>query len=617
MEKLLKVDSIVFSNDDTNMNWLRKDYEYAQVKCPEEFRCTVSNVRDGDEIITTISIKNESRHAYFTDNGTIGIRFPLTDMYDMGSACLERRCHAHIFCGDNTSYVMALRMGGAAPHFGMVLTEGSLSGYSIERDISKMSNDRGCFILHPSSKEFAPNETMTISWKIFPHNGREDFYRKAKEFTEFVEVKSDKYILFLGETANITITVPNPEEGCVINGEKQQCSEEGLYNYVFKADKCGEYKISIKTGKINTYCRLLVQLPIDDLLNKRTNFIVENQQYHGRIGELIGAYLTYDNEEKHLVYRAENDYNAARERLGMGVLIARHLIRGRVKNREKKEKSLLTYKEYIEREIVDKNTGLVCNDTGRDNSYFRLYNYPWAATLFVEFYKLWGNETDLDIACKIIQKFYEQGGFTFYPIEMPVAAICEELKKAGKADLMGEIIKAFKKHADKLLTIGKKYPASEVNYEQSIVAPVADMLLQVYQVTGEEKYLDGAKIQMDILELFNGNQPDYHLNEVAIRHWDGYWFGKYRVYGDTCPHYWSAETGRVFRRYAAIAKDDKYSERAEKSLRAVLSMFYPDGTATCAYVFPYSVNGTRADFADPYANDQDWGLCSNIEVMYI
>lgn len=25
-------------------------------------------------------------------------------------------------------------------------------------------------------------------------------------------------------------------------------------------------------------------------------------------------------------------------------------------------------------------------------------------------------------------------------------------------------------------------------------------------------------------------------------------------------------------------------------------------------IYPYSVNSVKADFADPYANDQDWGL---------
>lgn len=64
--------------------------------------------------------------------------------------------------------------------------------------------------------------------------------------------------------------------------------------------------------------------------------------------------------------------------------------------------------------------------------------------------------------------------------------------------------------------------------------------------TGIQKYLDGAKQQMPALEAFNGNQPSYHLNEIAIRHWDGYWFGKREMWGDTFPHYWSTLTGAAF-----------------------------------------------------------------------
>ena len=81
----------------------------------------------------------------------------------------------------------------------------------------------------------------------------------------------------------------------------------------------------------------------------------------------------------------------------------------------------------------------------------------------------------------------------------------------------------FKKHADYIAETALDYPAHEVNYEQSIVAPATNILLQTYIVTNENKYLDAAKIQLDVLELFNGLQPDCHWYETAIRHWDGYW----------------------------------------------------------------------------------------------
>ena len=196
---------------------------------------------------------------------------------------------------------------------------------------------------------------------------------------------------------------------------------------------------------------------------------------------------------------------------------------------------------------------------------------------------------------------------------MPIVMLCQQLEKAGEQEDLKTVRDLFRRHADQLIEIGTAYPASEVNYEQSIVQPAAEVILQVYEVTGEEKYLRGAEQQIAVLELFDGQQPDYHLHETAIRHWDGYWFGKRRVFGDTFPHYWSAENGRTFKRYARLTGNEEYNIRSEHSLRGVLSMFFEDGTATCGYVYPYSVNGQKSDFADPYANDQDWGLCMNLE----
>ena len=136
------VKEIVFSKDPKQMNWLREDFPYAEVKCPPEFSTEVQNEKDGDVLTTKIVVSYNGAHPYFTNAGSIGVSFPLQDRYTDSVTCRDYRCHAHIFCGENTSYIMALRMGGAAPHLGMVLTKGSLSAYSIERDLKLQSNDR-------------------------------------------------------------------------------------------------------------------------------------------------------------------------------------------------------------------------------------------------------------------------------------------------------------------------------------------------------------------------------------------------------------------------------------------------------------------------------------------
>ena len=37
-------------------------------------------------------------------------------------------------------------------------------------------------------------------------------------------------------------------------------------------------------------------------------------------------------------------------------------------------------------------------------------------------------------------------------------------------------------------------------------------------------------------------------------------------------------------------------------------LFFEDGKASCAYLYPYKIDGVKGQFYDPYANDQDWAL---------
>lgn len=615
------MEHLIFQNDKYEMDWLRQDFPYAKVTGPEEFSYQVNTVRNGDVVRTEICIRNQGTKPYFTNDRDIRISFPVPDQYEDSRTCLTRRCRAHIFCGRDISWVCALRMGGEAPHLGMVVTEGSLAGYSIQRNLLRQSNDRGCFYLHPEGMEFMPGETKRISWVIFPHNGKEDFFQKAGIYNKkFVDVRADRYVLYPGELCTLSILPVFQAKEVSVDGTVLKSQENGTrtdrYTYTFKAEQAGEKRIEICVDGIKTFCRIFVQENVQTLARKRCEFIAGHQQYEKR-GILDGAYLIYDNEEKRMIYTPENDFNGGRERMGMGVLIARFLQQKRPGEFPDLEKSLEKYMDYVKRELVDTKTGKVCNDAGRDDSYHRLYNLPWAATLFLEVYRLWKREQDLHTAYEIVRYFYMDGGTKFYPIQQPILLLVSEVNKVlGKKIFWKEayqiLMDLFRKHADQLCECGINYPGSEVNYEQSIVAPAADVLLSVYILTGEKKYLEEGTRQIKILELFNGMQPDYHMNEVAIRHWDGYWFGKERYFGDTFPHYWSATTGVAFKLYGLIQHDEQWIKRGEAAIRGVLPMFFTDGSASCAYVYPMSVNDRKAGFFDPYANDQDWGLYYNL-----
>lgn len=422
-----------------------------------------------------------------------------------------------------------------------------------------------------------------------------------------MDVRAERYVLFPGERSRIEIRPRFEADLVKVNGKAAECMD-GVFYVEYTAETPGEQIFNIEVDGIRTWCRIYVHEQLEQLVFNRCHFIAENQQYQGGIKALRGAYLTYDNEEKHTVYQPENDYNGGRERVGMGLLMACYLRQKGVDQEKVLADSLQQYTEFVMRELVDVQTGQVFNDIGRDDSYKRQYNLPWFAAFFVELYRLYEKKEYLLYAYRILKVFYYKGGADFYPIYLPVLGVSEALEKEGMNAEYEEIKKNFVQHAESLMQTGLHYPTSEVNYEQSIVAPAADILLQVHILTGEQKYLEAAKKQIGVLDLFNGIQPDYHLYEVSVRHWDGYWFGKYRLYGDTFPHYWSALTGNVFSLYGQIVKDRDYIRRAKDSRRGVLPMVFPDGSASCAYLYPYQVNGVRAEFYDPYANDQDWGL---------
>lgn len=607
---------LILSNDKYKMNWVEGATEWGTVRAPKELSVSVSSERDGDIVREEYVFTNTTEKTVFTSLRDIGIYTPFNDDYTDSATCVTNRCHTHIRCGEDVSYIMALRMGGDAPHLGLVMTDGSIGGYSVERDISRMSNDRGDFILHPSPTALAPGGSMRIAWTLFPHEGKADFETRLSLYNkDHISINAEQYIVFLDERIHIELKKASGAENIKITRggcEVGYTERGGVITIEEQPLMPGEYRYDIDIDGIRTHCTVLVQLPPWELAKRRAGFIADNQQYIKENSHLDGAYLIYDNEEEHMYYSTNYDKNAARERIGMALAMTKYLQHNAD---ERLMKSLLRYVAFAEREIIDTRTGLVTNDYMYDDTYKRLYNYPWYALFELELYALLGNKDHLVAAYRIMRSFYEQGGAHFYAIEIPIRRILKMLADAGMGEERAELLEHFRAHAEFIIGRGLLYPPHEVNYEQSIAAPAANILIELYLVTGEEKYLEGARVQMRGLEAFNGIQPDYHLYEVAIRHWDGFWFGKRRLYGDTFPHYWSALTAIAYAGFAEATGDSSYLARAEAAHRGVLSMIFPDGTASCAYVYPASVNGAPGGFFDPYANDQDWGLYFMLRYM--
>lgn len=592
------------------MNWIEGSREWGTVICPPALKYEVTSRQEDGTVRETYRFTNISNKTVFLQRGEISIYAPFNDNYDVADVCLTRRCHAHIWCGGDVSYILGLRMGGEPPHLGMALLKGSLTDYSIERDLTQSSNDRGDFLLHPTPFTLEPGESYELEWVLFWHKGEEDFYRRLKEFGRFIEIRSDQYVFQLGQKINLKlypsfVFEPSSVKVCRNEMEIPVTVLEDMVDISEIIDEPGAYEYQIEIGGIRTVCRIFVQIPLERLVKKRCRFITENQQYHNKNSRLNGAYLIYDNEEHKLHYDSEFDHNAGRERIGMGVLVATYL-------QSEKDKDMLEslqlYEDFVYRELYDEETGEVFNDAGRDNSYIRLYNYPWMAQFFIELYKLYQNKKYIVDAYKVMKYYYDNGGLDYYAVEVPLGELINLMEVVGMEQEIRGMMQLFYQDARNIVRTGKHFPVNEVKYEQRTVASAANQLLKNYMLQKEKHFLATAEEFIKLLSLFNGHQPDYRLYENAIRHWDGYWFGKRGQFGDTFPHYWSALTGMTFEGYAYVTGKKDLYKRAEACYAGALSLFGQKGTASCANMFPFRVNGEQCAGPDPWANDQDWAL---------
>jgi hypothetical protein len=556
---------------------------------------------------------NTGRLALDLPVGSVSLTAPLFDQYPNARDCLAARCHVHLWMGGHSAWINAVPMSGTGPHLGLVMTDGALAAYSQR---GGTINDRGTFLLHPAAMRLAPGTSATLGWQLFWHNGWDDFFARACRVPSFVRLSAARHTVRIGEPLEIAAESGASLEGAklLVDGQPVAAKVDGRkLTASVPTTRFGDMRVELESDGRHTWLRAFVTPAPLDLIGRRVEFIVRHQQRRAAGDPLDGAYLIFDNSAGEQIYAAKpSDHNAGRERVGMGVLGALYLPLCRDEGfRAELRASLDRYVAFVKRELQD-DTGNVHGSVGRRDGE-RRYNAPWVAHLHLAMYRATGDLTHLRDFVRTCKAYYASGGAKFYCIGMPVLAGLQALADAGLATERAELLHSFQTHADHFLAVGGDYPTSEVNYEQSIVAPAVQLLLEVHRATGDARYLEGARRQLVFLEAFNGRQPDHHLHEIAIRHWDDYWFGQRAVYGDTFPHYWSTLTGGVFALYADITGDAGYRRRAADALDNNLSLFTPDGHASCAYVYPLTTNGQPGAFYDPWANDQDWALVNWIE----
>ena len=542
-----------------------------------ELAVEVTRSLDGEALEESYRFVNTGKFPLYYLRGQVGILTTFNDSYGPARTCEVFRCNAHVFARGTNAYVCARKMGPFPKDLVLTLAAGELDGFSQQIRGREGSNDRGDIVLHPAPLVLQPGGDATVAWRL-----------KAVPTGTFVPPVRAKFeTCFTGETFELE-------------------------------DAAGVHRVPAeRPGELTAFgARLFVSDPLETVVRRRIGYIVDRQQCNDPKSPLDGAFLVYDAEEGRPYFDERwRDHNASRERLGMGLLLARWL---QAHPDEPRVRAALDrYEAFVFREFFDRATGATYDTIGKDPRNIRLYNAPWAVTFLSELYRLKRDPAYLDLIERALLDYYAKGGDRFYSIGCMFGEVLALLRDAGRD--ISKLKAAHRRHVDTILRNDTDYPAHEVRFEQTIVMPALSTLANWWLYVERDPEVRAAiDRHLAILERFDGNQPDHLTGGVPIRHWDGYWFGKLRSYGDTL-HYWSALSGMSYALYARVSGDASYVTRAERCFRNLMCLFGRDGSATCAYYVPYSVtivddkgddllSPVRGERPDPWCNDQDFAL---------
>ncbi|MFT8640149.1 hypothetical protein [Bifidobacterium sp.] len=544
----------------------------------------------------------------------LSIEAPFNNYYPSAQKALDECVNAHIFAGGSWAWCYAEPMDGSSPSLGMIVRKGALHSYSLQtQNESVFSNVRGHIVLNVTDHAISPD---SFGGQPILHLQADDSYELVNQVGWYAsreafedDVDAPASFSALSSTLGEVIDV---ETALDVSADNAHLSIEATdRGYRIGADEAGSYYIHLSGEDYSACTEVLFYAPLEETVASRVHYILDHQVASYRPGTLSAAIVSVDTRTKlQIIDPFWNDWTDGSERICMPVLLQKALNHGYLDDGDsiRAQRECDAWRDFAERNLLDAS-GASRRGSSQPESSFgkRLYDMPWIAQFYCEHFRASGDMHDLDMASRILNRLTELGGQHFLSIEFAETCECTArlLREQGRGAEADGILDHVLSSADFFLGLGRNLPPHEVAYEQSVVAPLISLLIGAYRITGESKYLDGIRSRLPWLLSFSGFQPDCRLNGVAIRHWDGHWFGIYRSFGDTFPHYWSALTAEVLLRLPEQIADDGTRALAARILRANMANYDADGGATCAYIFPSSVDGRAMNRADPLANDQD------------
>ncbi|BDZ64427.1 hypothetical protein [Agromyces mangrovi Wang et al. 2018] len=538
---------------------------------------------------------------------SLGIQTPFADIYEDAANAVARAVHAHVFTGGSWAWVLAEPMSGVGMRLGLIVRRGELNGYSIEsRNQNTSSNARGHILLHVTDAArnpsafggqpviaIAPGERYELEWEL-------DWYPDEAAFLSAVRGPAEIPNPMSSTTSEIVVRSSEAVRSTASTVQVRPVDG----GYAVSSRCAGVFPLRIGEA---AHTEVGFHEPLAEVVRKRAAYILRHQRSVERPGLLGDALVPVDTTTR-LTQTGNgwSDWSDGSERIGMAIMLQLGRRLGWLD--ADVDDVLARWAAFARSHLLDERH--TPRRGSNDHTGPRLYDTPWLARFFLERYRWTGEPGDLADALAIMERAFELGVGTYLAIGLPevCADLAAELDRVGRSGDAARLRTEVVASAGHFLARGADIPAHEVSYEQSMAAPLVALLAEAHRITGDEDVVAALRTDLPKLLAFSGPQPYARLFRVAIRHWDGFWFGTRRLWGDVFPHHWSALTAAAIAELPVELRTPELDDTMRSILHGGMSSFFPDGSATCAFVLPTAVDGVAAHSPDPLANDQDWHL---------
>jgi hypothetical protein len=587
----------------------------------------------GDQLVESYRWTNTSENDLKISS--LAVSTPWRDVYEAGGLAQETAVHAHISATGAQAWVLARPMHGRGPLLGLIVRQGVISAYSVEaRNQFTGADVRGHLLLHVTDQarhpdafggqpvvNLAPGAAYQLAWDVAWYGNEAEFLAVAEP-----SIRVPTLAAVRGEPLHIehpaTMSVRPSPSGSLLTGADPGDHADHLVvtstpdgsEITSSAHGLAEMDVGSADGDA-VRVGLFFHSPISELVRRRVAVILDHHRPRQRPAPR--GFVACDTRTGLTVTdQGWPDWSDAAERTAMPVLLAE------ARSRELLDDTLIAQvDEALDQFALFIRDHLISDDgwVRRGSTDFtsppRLYNTPWVVDFLVLDARRTGAVEHLELAAKLLEASVRHGVSHHLSIGYPKALMALDnavrLPRSAAADLserVERLLDGLREQALGLAVRGGDLPAHEVSYEQSIVAPLVSLLSLAHRRWPDERLLEATERALRWLLAFAGQQRHVRLRHIAIRHWDGYWFGLHRRWGDVFPHYWSALTAVALLDLPEELRTAENEAMAQAILQANLALYDVNARGCCAYLYPSCVDGVAAHGPDPLDNDQDWAL---------